>query len=460
MSAASLQGVQRVAILGAGLEGQACWRWLAQYYPAISSTLFTNASDVELGQDLDEAVCIMTPVTAQQLVEFDLVVRSPGFSPYRAPLVDLPLLASGMRVLSATQLWREHWSDAKCIVITGTKGKSTVASLIAEMLAAAGIDVSLAGNIGRPVMELTPSDWNVLELSSYQLCDFSGRAELAVLTNLYPEHLDWHGGFERYRQDKFAWLQGAKAKILYANGETALESVLSDLGLEATASGSSGLYLAEDCLWDARGACLIKAGQWPLAGAHNRRNALLAIEAAMHAGAPLQACLQGLLGFQGLPHRFEVVAQRAGWRFINDSISTTPHATLAAVDALRPEEGCILLLGGQDRGVDWEVFYQRASSLPLLGVIGLGAGKTNNAAAILQQLSKDFPDLPLAQCADMSAAVSQLGQWLASWPERSVAVLLSPGAPSFDCYRDYRDRGEQFRRAAEALIKPARPDVG
>lgn len=449
---------QHIGILGAGAEGLAALRFLHHACASASLTLLTNAAEVILPEDLPECLIDHQRLTSERLCEFDWIVRSPGFSPLRAPLKGLQGQPGAPRLTTGSNLWFARWPQARSIVVTGTKGKSTVASLIAAMLEHSGVSVRLAGNIGVALLEVEPTDWTVIELSSYQLSDFQATPSAAVLTNLYPEHLDWHGSYRHYLGDKLGWLRRMTGKpVFLPAGSPELLAELqtycaSNCEMIKANDPSRVLRLDGACLvhGDGKGAIrLLGPGDWPLAGSHNRLNSLLAMEVALWAGASQTGCLSALAGFSGLPHRFEVIAELDGWRFIDDSIATTPYATLAGLAALAEDEACVLLIGGQNRGIDWTAFYQALPELPLVALIGLGGGDNSNAKAILEGASRARPSLPCLLSSNMEQALALAKPYLNE--HRSGAVLMSPGAPSYGQYRDFRHRGECFRQAVYSL---------
>ena len=194
----------RVAILGAGREGRAVWRQLRKRYPGKPLALFSESSFEEsFVQMTDSGIDHLYPgaFDVVALEDYDVLVRSAGISPYRAELRELG--AKGVRFTTASNIWFAENPNARTICISGTLGKSTTASLTAHLLRQSGLDVCLAGNIGRPMLDVDESpDWWVIELSSYQLSDLNAKVEVAVLLNLSEEHIDWHGGLQRYHSDK------------------------------------------------------------------------------------------------------------------------------------------------------------------------------------------------------------------------------------------------------------------
>ena len=206
---------KRVAVWGAGREGRAAILALRRNLPSLAFDVICSPEE-RASLERDAALSGLPPLpqwvthapTAESLARYDVVVKSPGISPYKSPVPEA--IAAGVRFVSGTALWFGEHGNARTIAVTGTKGKSTTTALIAHLLRAAGKRVALCGNIGVPLLELlqpeAEPDWWVMELSSFQTRDMEAVPEIAVVLNVYPEHLDWHGSFERYSQDKLAIL--------------------------------------------------------------------------------------------------------------------------------------------------------------------------------------------------------------------------------------------------------------
>ncbi|HEV3034803.1 MAG TPA: UDP-N-acetylmuramoyl-L-alanine--D-glutamate ligase [Solirubrobacteraceae bacterium] len=393
----------------------------------------------------------------------DVVVRSPGVSIYRRELQ--ALRAAGTPVTTATSLWLAEHGGAGVIGVTGTKGKSTTAALAFHLARSAGRTALLAGNIGVPALDLLddePAEVTVLELSSYHTADLEIGPEVAVVTNLYREHADWHGSEQAYRADKLRvlGLPGVRVAVLSARDER-LAELAPDVetirygqpgGWDALAAGvalGGGVALAgrgalagRDALAGGvalRGELVAAADELPLRGEHNVLNlcaALAALEALGVAPAPLPGALDG---FQPLPHRLEPVAERDGVAWVNDSISTTPESTIAALASF-PGRELILIGGGQDRGQD---YTQLADVLAHADATVIGVPSTGGRLLAAARAAGVRPARAIA-AEDMREAV-EIARALA---RSGTTVLLSPAAPSYDNYRDFEQRGERFRALA------------
>jgi len=429
----------RVAILGTGREGQVAWRHLREKYPDIDLALIDESCpDPEFARQLTGRDSLKTgPLSEAELETFDVLVRSPGVSPYRNSMQRA--LAAGAKVITPSTLWFAENPSAKTICVTGTKGKSTTSALIAHMLKACGLQVCLAGNIGLPLLACQDreADWWVIELSSYQLADLQAKPDISVFLNLSSEHLDWHGNEQRYRQDKLRLVALAQARPVIANAsDEALHKKLGGRKNTAWFNAEKGFRVVGSDLYD--GDTRLSAKPPPgLPGRHNLANIAAALTVLRSAGAEPQTGLESLQTFSCLPHRLQSLGERGGVQFVNDSISSTPVSTAAALEAFFDRE-VTLIVGGFDRGLDWKPYMDTVRSRLPLAIIGI----PDNGSRIIAEMEQldIIPRKGLHRCQQLSEAV-ELAKKLT--PAGGVA-LLSPGAPSFPQFQDYRDRGQQF----------------
>jgi UDP-N-acetylmuramoyl-L-alanine---L-glutamate ligase len=374
----------------------------------------------------------------------DVVVRSPGVSIHRRELQ--ALRAAGMEVTTATSLWLGEHGPAGVLGVTGTKGKSTTAALAFHLARAAGRTARLAGNIGVPALDLLdaePAQLTVLELSSYHTADLQTAPQAVLVTNVSREHTDWHGSEDAYREDKLRLLALPEVRVRVINGRDAgLVSALRkpdlDTGVRTVAYGVPEGWDVRDGGVALRAEMRAAADELPLRGEHNALNlcgALAALEAlGVAPGLP-----GALMGFEPLAHRLEPVLERDGVLWVNDSISTTPQSTLAALASF-PGRAIVLIAGGQDRAQDYAELARVLADgeTTLIGVPSTGARLLDAVAAA------GAPAARALQAADLEQAVA-----LARTRARSGGVvLLSPAAPSYDHYRDFEQRGERFRTLA------------
>jgi UDP-N-acetylmuramoylalanine--D-glutamate ligase len=378
---------QRVLVLGLARSGKAAAGALAR------RGVDVLAADRELGNDADLTL----------LEGIDLLVKSPGV-PREAPLV-----------VEAERCSVEIWSEVelgyrmlrpRLIGVTGTNGKTTTCELLGAMLR-----VPVAGNVGRALTdldgEIEPGDRVVCELSSFQLEDVHELAcEIAVLLNLEPDHLDRHGSFEAYRAAKLRIFERAGTSI-----------VPRGLGLEGIEFSADDPLPAEP---------LIR-------GAHNRENAAAATATARAAGASEEQIAEALRTFPGVPHRLELVRELNGVSYVNDSKATNVAAALRALAAYE-DEPVHLILGGYRKGEDFS---------PLAAAIGENVKGVHLIGATADELAAAIPQAQ--ENGDLATALGAID------PEPGDVVLLSPACASYDQFRDFEERGEEFRRLVQNL---------
>lgn len=453
MRISQLEG-KRVALWGWGREGRAAFAVLRQRLPSLGLTLFCPDAEVASARaEAGSALQVRSDVSGDSLAAFEVVIKSPGISPYGEAA--LAAAARGTQFIGGTSLWFAEHADAEgtvrdTVCVTGTKGKSTTTSLLAHLLRASGARTGLVGNIGLPLLEVldpqpAPAYWAV-ELSSYQTGEVArsgAHPQVAVVLNLFPEHLDWHGSEARYIQDKLALVTGAAPRIAVLN---AADPHLAALSLP----DSEVVWFNQPQGWHMRGEWVYRGEQQVfdtantlLPGRHNRGN-LCAVLAAIEAlGLDAVALAPAVQDFRPLPNRLQSIGSRDGLRFVNDSISTTPHASLAALDCFAGQR-IALLVGGHDRGLDWQDFVDHmAHDVPPVEIVTMGANGPR-IHALLQPLA-DAGRFGLHAADDLEDAVRLARAALGG---QGGVVLMSPGAPSYGVYRDYVARGRHFAELA------------
>jgi len=382
-----------------------------------------------------------------------LIVPSPGI-PVRHPVYQLAAEA-GIPVHSELELGWERLSGRPAdgrpalVAITGTNGKTTVTSLVAAMLVQSGLAAVAAGNIGLPFIEAAALETDVLvaEVSSFQLQYTERfRPKVSCWLNIAEDHLDWHPTAEHYAAAKARiWAnQGPGDAAVVNAGDPAVCAAAHDLthGLPegvslVTFSGAGGAdYRLDDgVLTGPDGLKLVRPGELARALPLDVANALAAAATALAAGATAEGCRGGLRQFTGLPHRVELVCDHDGVRWYDDSKSTTPASVLAAVEGFDP---VVLIAGGRNKGLNLGVLAQAAPRLRHVVAIGEAAPEVEAAFSGL---------VPVTRADTMAAAVSTAAEVVAP----GDVVLLSPGCASFDWYRSYAERGEEFTALVAAL---------
>ena len=443
---------RRVALWGWGREGRAAYRAIRSRLPELPLTLFCNAEEAGEAASLGDAHLVTeTSATAERLGAFDVVVKSPGISPYRPEAIAAG--ERGTRFIGGTALWFAEHADtdgvvARTVCVTGTKGKSTTTALLAHLLRAGGHVTGLAGNIGLPLLEVldpepAPEFW-VVELSSYQTGDVArsgAHPHIAVALNVFPEHLDWHGSEARYVEDKLRLLTEAVPKTAVVNANDPRLAALPLPGSVVLRFGDDqGWHLREDDLY--RGERFVMDTRvLPLPGRHNRGNLCAVLTAIEALGLDAVALAPHARSFRPLPHRLQTVGARDGITYVNDSIATTPHASLAALDCFSQRRVAILV-GGRDRGLPWEGFAAAMREHAPLAVITMGQNGPRIHALLSTVAAQG--GFRLSEAADLADAMAQAKDVLGD----DGVVLLSPGAPSFGMYRDYVARGRHFAELA------------
>ena len=389
--------MKRAVVLGMARSGQAAVALLERNGVEVVRV------DRELGNDEDVSL----------LDGADVLVKSPGV-PRSNPIV----AAARIPIWSEVEL-AAHYLPNPILGVTGTNGKTTTVEWLGAMFRAAGREVAVAGNVGRAIsgVEAPPDVWIVCELSSFQLEDVHElRPHVAVLINLEPDHLDRHGSFEEYRD----------AKLRIFENQVAEDAAVVPRGFgEVPGEGRRVEFSAAEALPAEPG----------LPGGHNRENAAAASTAARAAGLPDDAIAEALRSFRGVAHRLELVAERDGVRFVNDSKATNTAAARRALAAYA--EPLHVILGGSRKGESFDELAREVHGRAYL--IGETADELAGALGRAGVPFEQCGDLPTA----LPAAVAAAGP--------GEIVLLSPACASYDQFRDFEQRGEEFRRLVQNL---------
>lgn len=444
---------QKVAVLGFGLEGQDLVRFLLKQKAEI--TVFDQKDQLE-GQDYQELKRAgvnfkLGPDYLQNLAGFKFIFRSPGFKRLLPEI--LAAEKQGAQISSATKLFFEL-CPGKIIGVTGTKGKGTTATLIYEILKNDKQPVFLAGNVGQPMLSLLPrlkkGDWVVLELSSFQLQDLKQSPHLAVVLFIASEHLDHHQNTEEYIQAKTNLVSHQKeSDLAILNADDLTSSSFASLTPAKIYCFSrqkkvNGAYVQKQkiYLFDQE---IGPTNKLQLLGQHNWDNVCAATLAASLAGSSLEAIKKTIFSFKGLEHRLEYVKTINQIAFYNDSFSTTPETTVAAIKSFK--KPLVLIAGGSEKGSDYTQLGQEIakSTVKNLILIGQMAEKIKKAV-----LTAGFQGKILFR---PSEKMSEIVKLAFDKSKPGDIVLLSPACASFDMFKDYKQRGVQFKENVQALQK-------
>lgn len=389
------------------------------------------------------------------VMKADLVIKSPGI-PEKAPLVQ-QLKSAGKEIISEIE-WAYRFKGAsKIIAITGSNGKSTTTSQVFDMLQRAGMDTSIVGNIGISFarqVAIHPTAWYVIEVSSFQLDDISSfRPDIALLLNITPDHLDRYDyQFEHYVAAKFriAAFQQPGDCLVVNKDDQVIAAYLSKHSLKPkiiTVSMSDqqltqdeGAFMKDDELHIKYDGDEMKLSIHDLAlkGKHNQYNSMAAGISARAAGIRKEFIRESFATFEGLEHRLEFVATVRGVDFINDSKGTNLNSVWFALESMK--QPVVLIMGGQDKGNDYneimDLVQEKVRAIVCMGVDNVPIHKA------FSSVIRHIVDTQSAQDA-VNAAYALA--------EKGDAVLLSPGCASFDLFKNYEDRGTQFKEAVRAL---------
>jgi len=462
MDATSFAG-KRITIMGLGFFGGTIGlvRYLVSQGAQVTVTDLKSAPDLQDSLAALEGLPVRFVLGGHERADFtdvDMVFASP------AAREDSPYLvaarACGVPIDTEMNLFM-RLCRGSVIGVTGSTGKTTTTSLIGAIMQAARPGTLVGGNIGRSLLpevaSIAPGDPVVLELSSFQLEDLTavGRSpHIALLLNLSPNHLDRHGSMEQYLAAKmhiFAY-QGPDDVALLNADDPRLQPLIGGLRsrcrlFSCERAVDDGAYLNGDrllvtCSGRATEVCRLQ--DIPLPGRHNVANVLAAVAAADAWGVPLELMRGAIRGFAGVEHRLERVRERAGVCFYNDSIATSPTATLAALAAI--QQPIWLIAGGYDKGLSFqalgEAIVQRVKGVCLIGTTAPQLARAIEAA---RRPERHFPTI--AFCRDLPEAVRIATDTAVS----GDAVLLSPACASYDQFRNFVERGRLFKRLVSAL---------
>jgi UDP-N-acetylmuramoyl-L-alanine---L-glutamate ligase len=430
----------RVAIWGPGIEGT-----------EIAKKALSRGADVVFVDDhfwQRPSVAVdgidLQVLAPARLAEggFDYVVRSPGVSVYRPELESA--VRAGCAVTTATSMWLEDFSGSQIVAVTGSKGKTTTAWLTALILEAAGLNVSLGGNMGNPLTGLysKPSDVYVVEVSSFQATDVTVSPPIGLLTLIAPDHLDWHRGYDNYVRDKLNLFDHRERIALGVNG-TSGEAVRHTASYPCrTLYGAEGRITVSEGRLEVDGSELISSADVPLRGEHNLVNVAGALTACILATGELpdRDVLVGALGkMPTLTSRLETVSVQDGVEFVNDALASNPAGTVAALRTFGGRRIC-LILGGQDRGVDVGPLVRELATMSpppsLVTLPGLGP-------RVVEELSDSGTEVRSAAASTVGEAVDLAREAIG---EEGV-VLFSPAAPTPVVEGNYVQRGAAFAEA-------------
>jgi UDP-N-acetylmuramoylalanine--D-glutamate ligase len=427
---------KKIAIVGEGIEGQSSCKWLT-----------AKGADVTI---LDEK---QGPDYLKDLDSYDLIVRSPGIK-----ISTLEKFVKREKITSQIKIFFD-FCPCEIIGVTGTKGKGTTSSLILEMLKQQGFDAYLGGNIGLPPFEfldkLNAQSKVVLELSSFQLIDLKKSPHIAVMLMITSEHLNWHSSIEEYidaKRNIVRFQNETDFAILNRDYPATNESDIYTSGKvyhvsrerEAAAEGS---FVKDGKVWmrtEIGEVPVVDVSEILLPGKHNLENVCAAVMASGLVGVSVENMALVLRTFKGLEHRLELIANINGVRYYDDSFSTTPETAIAAIQAFKDPE--VLILGGSSKNSDFRELGEVISkSENVKLIIGIGV----EWERIKEQIAVSDTPIPVIEGAkDMQTIIAAAHKLAVS----GDVVLLSPACASFGMFKNYKDRGVQFKEEVSKLM--------
>lgn len=437
----------KVAILGFGSQGKSAYEYWNNGNNDI--TVCDASEDISLPDDVKTA---LGDGYLAGLAEYDIIVRSPGIHPHDITQANPETPDILERVTSVTNEFFKVCPSRNIIGVTGTKGKGTTSSLIAKMLEVAGKKVHLGGNIGIPPLNMLNNpiqsgDWVVLELANFQLIDLKQSPPIAVCLMVEPEHLNWHDGIDEYLDAKrqlFRRQAENDIAIYYAENNYSVSIAQASSANLIPYMAAPGAEVVDNHIVIG-GQKICATSDIKLLGKHNWQNVCAAVTAVWQVSHDADALKTAISSFVGLPHRLEFVREIDGVRYFNDSFASAPGAAIAAMDAINGNK--IMIIGGYDRGLGLDelarsimIHKEQLRRVVLMGESAhkleteLKAHGFSNYDIVVSQQLKDV--------VERAKSVARQGD----------SIVFSPGFASFDMFKNFEDRGLQFKEVVNSLI--------
>jgi len=435
-------------IIGLGLTGLSCAKFLVKHDidVAVMDTRELPPALAELQQDFPEVVVKTGSLDIEWMKQADMIVLSPGVDP-RLPEI-VAAKEAGVEMVGDIELFARY-ANAPIVAITGSNGKSTVTTLLADMAKEAGKNIAVGGNLGTPALDLIAEiepDFYIVELSSFQLETVKSlNAFASVVLNVSPDHLDRYDSVTDYQQAKARIFNGDGVMVINRD-DTVVNELAQDernqigFSLHASDGVDFGLIIKEGQQWLAEGQeALMTVEDMKIVGKHNIANALAALALGSAMALPMTAMLNALQNYKGLPHRCRFVKQTKSVRWFNDSKATNVGATLAAIEGLADLGKMILIAGGIAKDQDFSaltpVLEQSVRVVILLG---------QDAVEIAKVIPKSVVTILAESMQDAVTKASEVAY-------TGENILLSPACASFDMFSGYEERGDTYEQLVEGL---------
>lgn len=447
----------KIAILGYSSQGEAAYEYWNS--PENELTVCDSRTDLQLPQD---AKSQLGPDYLKNLSGFDLIVRgAPSIHPRDIQAANSEALDILNKVTSVTNEFFKVCPSQNIIGVTGTKGKGTTSTLIAKISEAAGKRVHLGGNIGTPPLSMLkagiqPDDWVVLELANFQLIDLKHSPKIAVCLMVVPEHMDWHENMEEYvtaKQQLFRWQKPDDLAVYNHHsahsqevaGVSPAQKIVYDVPPPTEAPlDKSGAYVDANTIFMGMTA-IANTNEVALLGHHNLENVCAAIAATWEViGRDVIAVKKVITSFTGLEHRLELVRELNGVKYYDDSFGTTPETAIVAIQAFQQPK--VVILGGSDKGAEYDDLAHVVATSNVRAAITIG----DQGPRITEALKKAGFESIIQGGSTMTEIINQAK----SAAQTGDVVLLSTACASFDMFKNYKDRAEQFQAAVKSLAEP------
>ncbi len=441
---------KNVLVLGLSVTGKSAVSALCSYGAKV--TVVDSKSENELKEVLGvlkayPQVKYVLGITEFALDSFDFILKSPGISPTNPILVDAR--KQNIEILSDLELAYRMTESRNFFAITGTNGKTTTTTLLGEIIKKSGAETYVVGNIGVGILEKIPNCSSesvfVIEASSFQLNDTKSFApHIAAITNFSPDHLDWHGSYENYVNAKLRITAAQCGEdIVFFNKDDVeimklcVETKARVLYFSKSDFGGEGVYCTQDMIFVRDGQTveeIMPVEEIQLLGTHNLENVLCAVGMAYFGGVNKNVIRSAVSAFRGVEHRIEFVREVNGTKYYNDSKGTNPASSIKALDAM--VNPVILIAGGYDKGVDFdelsELFYKKVELLILMG-----ATRDRMRASALRA---GFDNIQFVENMEEAVKLADISS------SKGTDVLLSPACASWGMYRNYEERGQEFKK--------------
>lgn len=449
---------KRVAVIGLGISNIPLLEYL--YKNRAKVTVFDKRTIEELPNEIMEVIkkydfsFSFGANNLSKLIDFNLIIRSPSCMPNQLELENEA--QKGAIVTSEIELLLKM-APCKVIGVTGSDGKTTTTSLIYAILTHAGYNCYLGGNIGIPLFtkleQMKPEDIIVLELSSFQLMNIEESPEIAVVTNVSPNHLDIHKSYEEYIEAKkniFLFQSENGTVILNYDNEITKDFAKQANGKTIYFSSKTkledGVILDNNVIKECEDKVrrhLINTDKIKLKGIHNYENICAAI-AATKTLVDIDTILEAIAEFNGVEHRLEFVKEINDVKWYNDSIGTSPTRTIAGLNSF--EEEIILIAGGYDKNIEYEPIAKPIiEKVKTLILFGQTADKVFNV--VTQELENQNKELKIYMCNDLEQTI-KIASKVA---KKGQIVLFSPASASFDMFKNFEERGNKFKEIVNGL---------